>query len=98
MKLAYIVGTYPLLTTTFIEQEIEALRAMGGDIEVLSIRRPPPAVSEVPKYRALQQEITYLLPADWGRLILAHLWFALLRPAAFFGLLAFLLTRPHPGV
>lgn len=97
MKLAYIIGTYPLLTTTFIEQEIEALRAMGADIEVFSIRRPPPMVAQVPKYRALQQEITYLLPADWCRLILAHLWFALLRPVAFFGLLAFLLTRPHPG-
>lgn len=95
-KLIYIIGTYPLLTTTFIDREVQRLRELGLHIEIVSIRRPPVEVSQVEAYRDMQRQIAYLLPVDRAKFALAHLYFALLHPLAYFGLLAFLCTRPHP--
>jgi glycosyltransferase involved in cell wall biosynthesis len=39
-KIAYMVGTYPSLTETFVLREIGALRRRGIEIVVLSVRRP----------------------------------------------------------
>jgi glycosyltransferase involved in cell wall biosynthesis len=96
LKVAYIIGTYPLLTTTFIEQEVEVLHQIGMHIRVFSIRRPPAEVSAVPRYVDMQKNVTYLLPVQWVAFVLAHLYFALLRPIVYVKLLAFLITRPHP--
>jgi colanic acid/amylovoran biosynthesis glycosyltransferase len=96
LNLAYIIGTYPLLTTTFIDREVETLRQMGMNIQLLSIRRPSPHVDLVAKYGEMQKSMIYLLPVDKAQFIRAHLYFALLHPLAYFTLLAFLLTRPHP--
>lgn len=97
-KLIYIVGTYPLLTTTFIDREIETLRDLGIGIQVVSIRRPPSEVPLSETQKRLQRDVRYLLPASLPSLIWAHLLFATRRPRAFFGSLAYLLTRPHPSI
>jgi glycosyltransferase involved in cell wall biosynthesis len=97
LNLAYIIGTYPLLTTTFIDREVETLRQMGMNIQLLSIRRPPPHVNLTAKYGEMQQSIIYLLPVNRAQFILAHLYFALLHPLTYFTLLAFLFTQPHPN-
>lgn len=89
MQLLYVIGTYPLVTTTFIEREISALRALGLGVQIISVRRPPPT------HPAAREEILYLLPPVWLHLLAAHLYFAARRPRAFFGLLWWLLTRPH---
>ena len=94
-KLIYIIGTYPLLTTTFIDREVQTLREMGLRIEILSIRRPPAEVNQVEAYREMQRRITYLLPASLAKFVLAHVYFVALHPIACLGLLAFLFTRPH---
>lgn len=39
-RLAYIIGTFPTLTETFILGEIQALEATGVDVELFSLRRP----------------------------------------------------------
>ena len=96
-KLAYIIGTHPTLTTTFIDREIKTLREMGARIQLLSIRRPRPDVALSEKYGEMQKSIIYLLPADAIKLILAHLYFAVLQPLTYFRLLTFLFTRPHPN-
>ncbi len=41
--LAYIIGTFPTLTETFILGEIQALQAVGVEVEIFSLRRPPPS-------------------------------------------------------
>ena len=38
--LVYVIGTYPLLTTTFVDREIELLRWWGVSLDVISLRRP----------------------------------------------------------
>lgn len=97
LHLIYIIGTYPLLTTTFIDREVRALRRMGVDLQIVAIRRPDADAPLSTEQRELQRGVTYLLPVAWPRLLLAHLFFAASRPRRFFGALAYLLTRPHPG-
>lgn len=96
LELAYVVGTYPLLTTTFIDREIELLRQWGISVHVVSIRRPSRSLS--PEQEALQEDVSYLLPVSPAALIAGHLWAMLTRPVAFFGALLYLLTRPHPSM
>lgn len=94
-KVAYIIGTYPLLTTTFIDREIELLRRRGLALDIYSIRRPPPALS--PEQERLQSDVTYLLPVSFVRLLLATLTFMSRRPLAMARTLLYLLSRPHPS-
>lgn len=96
-RLVYIIGTYPLLTTTFIDREILQLRQWGVDIQVASIRRPPPDVPLSDTQLELQKDVLYLLPVNIFILALSHLYFAFTRPRAYLGSLFYLLTRAHPG-
>ena len=96
MKLVYIIGTYPLLTTTFIDREVNFLRQWGASLQVVSIRRPSGPLS--PDQEALQAGVIYLLPVSWLSFIAGHLRFALLRPRAYLRALTYLLTRPHPNL
>jgi colanic acid/amylovoran biosynthesis glycosyltransferase len=43
MKIAYICSRYPAVSHTFIQREIDALRARGIDVGTFSVRRPTPA-------------------------------------------------------
>ena len=44
MKLAYLLNTYPLISTTFIRREIQAIEALGQPVDVLF----PDALPQVP--------------------------------------------------
>lgn len=94
----YVVGTYPLLTTTFIDREIKTLRAWGVNVHILAVRRPPldPPLSR--DQRDLQRDVQYLLPARWVDLILSHLYFLVRSPGPFARTFAYLITRPHPSL
>lgn len=96
LKLAYIIGTYPLLTTTFIDREIRLLRDLGTQLDVLSIRRPHGPLSA--EQEALQQAVIYLLPVAWLAFFWSHLRFAVLKAPAYWGTLFYLLSRPHPSL
>jgi glycosyltransferase involved in cell wall biosynthesis len=96
MKLAYIIGTYPSLTTTFIDREIQALRARNVELEIISIRRA--SQGEPAANVDLQRGVRYLLPVSVFAVIGSHLHFAFSRPAIYFGTLVYLITRPHPNV
>jgi glycosyltransferase involved in cell wall biosynthesis len=97
-RLIYLIGTYPSLTTTFIDREIRALRGWGVEIQIVAMRRPP---AELP-LSADQHEgaagVIYLTPVIWSSLIAALAWFLTRRPRRFFGTATYLLTRPHPGL
>lgn len=55
LKLVYIIGTYPLLTTTFIDREINLLRQRGTEVQVVSIRRPARQLS--PEQETLREAV-----------------------------------------
>jgi glycosyltransferase involved in cell wall biosynthesis len=94
LSLVYIIGTYPGLTTTFIDREIQAIRAQGVRARVISIRRPRTPLSH--SQESLQEITTYLLPVAWMRFLLSHIRFALRKPFAYFGALFKLTLSPHP--
>jgi glycosyltransferase involved in cell wall biosynthesis len=95
-SIIYIIGTYPGLTTTFIDREVMALRSMGVRLQILSIRQPWTKLSA--EQEALRKDVTYLLPVKWLPLIISHLSYALTKPKHFFSTLVYLLTRPHPSL
>ncbi len=98
MKLGYLIGTYPLVTTTFIEREVQGLRERGMDITILSIRRPPREVERIPEYRIMQAGIQYLLPVNWGQFVLAHLYWFFKQPRPYARLLGYLVSRPRQNL
>lgn len=97
-RLTYVIGTYPLLTTTFIDREIRELRRLGIQIRVLAVRRPPSDTPLSADQLELQSDVTYLLPVSVAALVLAHLAFLVRRPGRYLGALVYLVTRPHPTV
>lgn len=95
LKLVYVLGTYPVLTTTFIDREIRLLREAGADVTVVSIRRPAGPLS--PEQEVLRAGVRYLLPVRALEHLGEHLRLALVRPGAYVRTLLYLLTRPHPS-
>ncbi len=93
-RIAYIVGAYPLLTTTFIDREIDLLRRLGIVVDVVALRRPHGSLS--PDQQRLVDHVEYVLPVSASHLARSHLAFMLGRPVTFWRTLLHLLSRPHP--
>ena len=96
INLAYLIGTYPLLTTTFIDREVKTLLEWGVNLQVVSIRRPDGLLSA--EQREIQRKVIYLLPVSWPAFVAAHLHFAIFHLPVYMGTLLFLVTRPHPSL
>lgn len=96
MKIGYIIGTYPLLTTTFIDREIQGLRKHGIRILILSVRRPFPESGLAEQPSDLPDRISYLIPVKWIAFILSNVYFLMLRPREYVSLGAYLISRKHP--
>lgn len=102
IKLAYIIGTYPGLTMTFIDREIQTLRRLGTcQVRTLSMRSPDSVSSLSAEQKAACANTLYLIPPRWSKFnylafIAANLYFVVTRPLVFFNTLIYLLTRPHP--
>jgi colanic acid/amylovoran biosynthesis glycosyltransferase len=96
--LVYVIGTYPLLTTTFIDREIELLHRLGADVRIFAMRRPAADTPLSSLQRSLSGAVTYLLPVDWSELLAAHVSYLLRSPRRYLGTLGYLLSRPHPSV
>jgi glycosyltransferase involved in cell wall biosynthesis len=90
---AYIIGTYPLLTTTFIDREIQLLRSNGLDVTVTALRRPHGPLS--PEQQDMARDVHYVLPVTVPALLRSHLSFIARRTIVYWRTLAHLVTRPH---
>jgi colanic acid/amylovoran biosynthesis glycosyltransferase len=93
-RLTYVIGTYPRLTTTFIDREIRVLRRLGIPLQVISIRRPNGLLSA--EQKILQSDVYYVLPASTRAVLWSHLSFMISRPLTYLGTLLQLVSRPHP--
>lgn len=96
-KIAYIIGTFPYPTTTFIDREIlEAIR-QGLDLILISIRQPEPfkMKSDVAN---LAQNTRYLLPVSWIKFIWCNLFFLATKPGLYGSTLFYLITRKHKHI
>lgn len=97
-SLIYVIGSYPLLTTTFIDREIETLRQKGVAIQVVAMRQPASDTPLSAQQKTLQDGVIYLIPIAWMALVSSHLYFFAKRPFTLIRTLGYLLTRPHPGL
>jgi glycosyltransferase involved in cell wall biosynthesis len=97
MRVGYIIGTYPLVTTTFVDREIRALRELGVDVRIVAVRRPPENAPLSTEQRGMQNEVRYLLPARRRAVLRGHAHFVLRHPIAYITTLVLLVTRPHPS-
>jgi glycosyltransferase involved in cell wall biosynthesis len=81
LPVAYVIGTYPLLTTTFIDREVRLLRSWGQTVDIVSLRRPGELAS--PDQQALAATTTYARPVSVARLVRRHAYFLRHRPGAY---------------
>jgi glycosyltransferase involved in cell wall biosynthesis len=82
VKIAYLLNTYPVPSATFIRREIEALEALGVEIERHAVRRWPGQLVE-PRDAAEQARVHYLLSGTPCRLMMALAAELLRNPAGF---------------
>jgi glycosyltransferase involved in cell wall biosynthesis len=86
-KIAYIMGEFPYLTTTFIDREILEVERNGINLVLISIRRPDP-FEMTPAVKRLAQKTKYILPVTWY----------ITQTKDYFSTLFYLLTRPHENL
>jgi glycosyltransferase involved in cell wall biosynthesis len=97
LRLGYVIGTFPLVTTTFISREVAAIGRLGASVTLLSLRRP--SADERPIASESDEPlppIAYLLPVRRSTLVRVHLVWAIRHPLRYVGTLVWLATRPHP--
>ena len=92
-RVSYVIGTYPALTTTFIDREITALIDLGVDVRIVSMRRPAAEPSDA--QRRLAERTQYVLPPSAIRMGASQLRWLATRPFTYLHALAYLLTRHH---
>ena len=91
------MGSFPCLTTTFIDREILEAKRQGVNMVLVSIRPPSPFQMR-PEIKELAAETKYILPVPWLRFVGANLYFILTRPRVYLSTLFYLLTRQHNTV
>lgn len=98
--IAYLTGEYPKVSHTFIQREVEGLRARGWTVEACTVRRPNPK-DVVGAVQAEEQARTFCIldvakrPAG---LIGAHLWALRRDPGRWFSTLRLALRTGSPGI
>lgn len=73
MRVAYLTGRYPALTHTFVLREVQALRALGVDVETFSIWRTKEDELHSAADREEWSRTHALLPTTFGVVLRAHL-------------------------
>lgn len=94
LRIIYVIGTYPLLTTTFIDREIAGLRRRGVDVRVVSLRPPHGTLSPT----QTTEGVDYVRPVRLGALVRSHLTYLLKSPGTYLRTLVGLLSAPHPSL
>jgi colanic acid/amylovoran biosynthesis glycosyltransferase len=84
MRIAYVCNRYPALSNTFIMREVRALRRLGLEIDVLSLRRPSVDHLLAEADREEYRRTSFILPL-------------LTRPRRYLGTLAAALRLAPPG-
>ena len=96
LRLAYLTGQYPRATDTFIQREVEALRALGHHVQTFSVRKPPEAENVGPETKAAKETTIYLLPPRG--LIKAHFVQLFSSPGKYLAALALAWKHCPPGI
>src|SRR5215469_11780525 len=81
MKLAYLLSEYPTLGHTYLLREVRQLRALGWDIQTISIRQPGNTSSSLSPVEAEELSSTwYIVGSDLLVYLASHAVTFLTRP------------------
>lgn len=98
-RIAYLTGQYPLVSLTFIQREIEGLRAQGLDVITCSVRETPANQHPGPAEKEAAAATFYILKAARNpRHLLAAQLSALRNPMRYFRTLSLALRTGAPGL
>ena len=69
MAIAFVVGGFPILSETFILNQITGLLEMGHDVEIFSLFKPPEGKThpDVNKYRLMEKTHYFAMPENKAR-------------------------------
>jgi colanic acid/amylovoran biosynthesis glycosyltransferase len=96
-RLAYLATLYPALSHSFVQREVEALRARDLEIHTFALHGTDPDHVLTEADRKAEGTTYTVLPPRWRSFAGAHLRALLTGPAAYLRTLAFALTRPPGG-
>jgi len=98
--IAYLTGEYPKVSHTFIQREVEGLRALGWQVEACTVRRPA-ARDVVGEIQKAEERRTFCILDEArrpARLIGAHLWALRRDPRRWLSALRLALGTGSPGI
>src|SRR6266851_8109428 len=73
MKIAYLLSEYPTIGHTYLLREVRELRALGWDIQTISIRRPGSRPSSISSAETAELTSTWnILGSGWMEFSTAH--------------------------
>lgn len=98
MRLAYLCGEYPRATDTFIQREVNALRAAGLHVATISVRRPAKREQGTDEQEAERKGTHYLLPCSPWRLLADHIGLLVRSPKRYGRAMWLALTTRSPGL
>ncbi|MEN8129607.1 MAG: colanic acid biosynthesis glycosyltransferase WcaL, partial [Pseudomonadota bacterium] len=80
MRVAYLASQYPAVSHTFILREVQAVRALGVEVETFSIRRCQPVPALGPDGTDECARTRYLVPVRPLSYLAALVWALFTRP------------------
>lgn len=98
MRIAYSTGSYPAVSHTFIQREVDHLRRMGLDVQTFGVRRPDDDDIVGNKQVRERERTHYLLPTSVGALLESHLRCLIRRPRRYAAALRLALAMRPAGV
>jgi len=98
MRIAYLTGTYPRATDTFIQREVAALRERGVFVQTFAVRRPDDNQIVGPEQAEEREKTSYLLPPNVLQLLWSHLILWLISPKNYFKAVFLALQTSQPGI
>jgi colanic acid/amylovoran biosynthesis glycosyltransferase len=96
VRIAYLVGTYPAISHTFISREVGALRELGVEVHTFSVRRAPSDQLLTDEDRRAAEETPSIQPPDPRAVLGSHLRAIAVAPLRYLQTLV-LALRLSPG-
>ncbi|MEM9907985.1 MAG: glycosyltransferase family 4 protein [Cyanobacteria bacterium P01_D01_bin.44] len=98
MRIAYLTGTYPRVTDTFIQREVAVLRENGMNVHTFSVRQPDEQQIVGPEQKEEREGTFYLLPPNLGQLAWAHLRLIMQSPGRYIKAVQLAWQTHQPGI
>jgi colanic acid/amylovoran biosynthesis glycosyltransferase len=96
-RLAYLTTRYPAVSHSFVQREVQALRALGAEIETFSIHPPIPEDLFTNEDREEARATFSIRSCSLGRIAAVHVGAFIRHPRSYLATLRFAAARPAGG-